>query len=212
MSGPVNSSLFPIVLSIPIDLFPSKLSVGIVLWEIFSRGSIPYAGFSNSEVCEQMRKGYRLSPPQAAPDFLDEVFKTCWQTEPEDRASFDALILKLDVSASEWKDFKPQILTRRFTNAPPSELTTEPSKSESYNVRANRLYSHELKAKNNLPVQNLSPAQGYSDFETKEVEANYTNNDQKVSQLEALLKEKDQTITKLKQELFEIQNLQKFNK
>lgn len=43
---------------------------GIVLWEVFTLGHIPYPGKSNNEVMTFVAKGGRLNKPDLCPDKL----------------------------------------------------------------------------------------------------------------------------------------------
>ena len=54
-------------------------SFGIVLWEIYSRGSIPYAGLTNAEVVGQVNQGFRLIAPVEAPNTVRQLL--CNQTD-----------------------------------------------------------------------------------------------------------------------------------
>ena len=51
-------------------LFSSKTDVwafGILLWEVFSMGCMPYPGCGNQEVMEMVSTGARLKPPSNCP-------------------------------------------------------------------------------------------------------------------------------------------------
>lgn len=68
-------------------------SFGILLYELISHGSIPYAGMQNKEVIEQVQRGYRLPKPPNC-DCPDEVYKQmrdCWNQDPDKRPTFDFL-------------------------------------------------------------------------------------------------------------------------
>ncbi|XP_071941841.1 tyrosine-protein kinase Fer-like isoform X2 [Antedon mediterranea] len=63
-------------------------SYGILLWEIFSRGSTPYPGFPNNVAREKVEQGYRMSAPQGTPDEVYRIMMSCWEYEPEKRSQF----------------------------------------------------------------------------------------------------------------------------
>eukprot|EP00105_Crassostrea_gigas_P001963 XP_011414324.1 PREDICTED: tyrosine-protein kinase SRK2-like [Crassostrea gigas] len=46
-------------------------SFGILMWEIFSSGMVPYPGMSNSETLDKVTEGYRMEAPKSTP-------KTCY--------------------------------------------------------------------------------------------------------------------------------------
>eukprot|EP00048_Salpingoeca_helianthica_P009155 m.131312 g.131312 ORF g.131312 m.131312 type:complete len:769 (-) comp14792_c0_seq8:37-2343(-) len=76
-------------------------SFGIVLWELFSFAKMPYAGLSNSEICDMVcEEGYRLKPPRGCPQLLAEVMRQCWDEEPTLRGSFSALEGTLTAAAA----------------------------------------------------------------------------------------------------------------
>ena len=54
-------------------------SFGVVLWEIFSFGNIPYPAFSNEQVVEKVTAGYRMNPPQDMPLEVAKLMGKCWE-------------------------------------------------------------------------------------------------------------------------------------
>jgi serine/threonine protein kinase len=70
--------------------------LGIVIFEIFSRGMIPYFGLSNSEAIEKIVAGQLLAKPEECPEELYDVMKQCWQKNPNDRPTFDKLLEQLE--------------------------------------------------------------------------------------------------------------------
>jgi len=74
---------------------------GVVMWEIFSYGMIPYAGLSNVEVIEKVTiEGYRLPSPKNCPKEIYQWMLDCWNNEPEKRPSFGELY---DLIERKWK-------------------------------------------------------------------------------------------------------------
>jgi serine/threonine protein kinase len=71
---------------------------GVVIWEIFSGGLVPYPGFSNIETAQKVRDGYRMSAPEDCPSELVTLMKRCWNQKPENRPSFADI-------CQEWKTF-----------------------------------------------------------------------------------------------------------
>uniref|UniRef100_A0A914H770 Tyrosine-protein kinase n=1 Tax=Globodera rostochiensis TaxID=31243 RepID=A0A914H770_GLORO len=84
-------------------------SYGILLYEIFTRGAIPYSDLNNKEVIEQVVIGHRLSCPRAPePDkqeLLNRIFEQlmlkCWDENPDCRPTFEALYHYFDDFFSE---------------------------------------------------------------------------------------------------------------
>ena len=68
-------------------------SYGILLYELVTHGSIPYAGMHNKEVIEQVQRGYRIPKPTNC-DCPDEVYirmRECWHSDPDKRPTFEYL-------------------------------------------------------------------------------------------------------------------------
>ncbi|XP_063890270.1 cyclin-dependent kinase 12 [Helicoverpa armigera] len=64
---------------------------GILLWEIVTLGSTPYAAMSGREVLGAVTEGYRLErPPHCAPA-LYRAMHACWHADPAQRPTFAAL-------------------------------------------------------------------------------------------------------------------------
>ena len=61
------------------------------MWELFSRGMVPYPGMSNGEVVEKVTKGYRLYKPDDCPDDVYEIMLKCWEKNPKDRPTFEVV-------------------------------------------------------------------------------------------------------------------------
>jgi serine/threonine protein kinase len=53
-------------------------SFGVVMWEIFECGNIPYGGLSNKEVIEEVQRGTTLKQPSNCSDEVFEIMTECW--------------------------------------------------------------------------------------------------------------------------------------
>jgi hypothetical protein len=71
-------------------------SFGIVLWELVTLGSQPYAGLDNYEVTQYLETGKRLPRPLRCPDDLYSIMQSCWLPVPEERPLFSVLVHKLE--------------------------------------------------------------------------------------------------------------------
>ncbi|KAI1709089.1 protein tyrosine kinase domain-containing protein [Ditylenchus destructor] len=64
-------------------------SYGILLYEIFTRGQVPYPGMHNREVIEQVEQGYRMPCPKNCPEQIyHEVMLKCWDKLSDRRPTF----------------------------------------------------------------------------------------------------------------------------
>ncbi|XP_058122485.1 vascular endothelial growth factor receptor 2-like [Anopheles ziemanni] len=67
-------------------------SYGVVLWEFFSLGAIPYPGISANECfLSKIRDGYRMDKPKYASEEIFDHMITCWYVNPQRRPSFKDL-------------------------------------------------------------------------------------------------------------------------
>uniref|UniRef100_A0A7N6FD73 non-specific protein-tyrosine kinase n=1 Tax=Anabas testudineus TaxID=64144 RepID=A0A7N6FD73_ANATE len=95
-------SKFPVKWSAPevirYSKFSSKSDVwsfGVLMWEVYSEGRLPYENRSNAEVVESLNAGLRLLKPRLAPDAVHLLMEWCWKEKPEDRPSFALLVHEL---------------------------------------------------------------------------------------------------------------------
>ncbi|KAL5965120.1 Tyrosine-protein kinase CSK [Taenia solium] len=63
-------------------------SFGVVMWEIYSLGSLPYSDVPSGELLTRLRNGRRLDPPCDTPSRMEKLMDRCWQWEPSSRPSF----------------------------------------------------------------------------------------------------------------------------
>ncbi|NWS02114.1 FES kinase, partial [Motacilla alba] len=63
-------------------------SFGILLWEAFSLGAVPYANLSNQQTREAVEQGVRLDPPEQCPEEVYQLMQRCWEYDPRKRPSF----------------------------------------------------------------------------------------------------------------------------
>ncbi|KAM9639235.1 tyrosine-protein kinase Fes/Fps isoform 4-T4 [Morphnus guianensis] len=66
-------------------------SFGILLWEAFSLGAVPYANLSNQQTREAVEQGVRLDPPEQCPEEVYRLMQQCWEYEPHKRPSFSTI-------------------------------------------------------------------------------------------------------------------------
>ncbi|XP_033740616.1 ALK tyrosine kinase receptor-like isoform X2 [Pecten maximus] len=76
-------------------VFTSKTDVwafGVVLWEVFTMGFVPYPGKTNAEVMKYVLGHGRLNQPPLCSGELYELMKKCWKSKPKDRPSFVSIV------------------------------------------------------------------------------------------------------------------------
>uniref|UniRef100_G3P7M8 non-specific protein-tyrosine kinase n=1 Tax=Gasterosteus aculeatus aculeatus TaxID=481459 RepID=G3P7M8_GASAC len=66
-------------------------SFGVLLYEMMSRGKMPYEGKNNKEVLDLLSSGFRLPCPTRCPQNIYRIMMDCWAAEPSKRPSFHAL-------------------------------------------------------------------------------------------------------------------------
>uniref|UniRef100_A0A8C6JRR2 Tyrosine-protein kinase BTK n=1 Tax=Melopsittacus undulatus TaxID=13146 RepID=A0A8C6JRR2_MELUD len=78
-------SKFPVRWSPPEVLLYSKFSsksdvwaFGVLMWEVYSLGKMPYERFNNSETTEHVIQGLRLYRPQQASERVYTIMYSCW--------------------------------------------------------------------------------------------------------------------------------------
>lgn len=79
-------------------IFTSKTDVwsfGVLLWEVFSLGLMPYTGLPNRDVMQLVTGGGRLDAPTSCPVAIYKIMADCWNPTPELRPPFSNLLERL---------------------------------------------------------------------------------------------------------------------
>ncbi|XP_063040508.1 tyrosine-protein kinase receptor [Engraulis encrasicolus] len=71
-------------------------SFGVLLWEIFSLGYMPYPCKTNQEVLEFVTSGGRMDPPKSCPGPAYRIMTQCWQHCPEHRPNFSTILERIN--------------------------------------------------------------------------------------------------------------------
>uniref|UniRef100_A0A8P4KBR9 Tyrosine-protein kinase n=1 Tax=Dicentrarchus labrax TaxID=13489 RepID=A0A8P4KBR9_DICLA len=70
-------------------------SYGVLMWEVFTEGRMPFEQNQNHEVVTLVTKGHRLYRPKLATPTIYDIMQLCWHERPEERPSFSQLCLMI---------------------------------------------------------------------------------------------------------------------
>ncbi|XP_682778.7 protein-tyrosine kinase 6 [Danio rerio] len=71
-------------------------SFGVLLYEMFTYGGVPYPAFSNIEVYNMITSGYRMPAPPNCPSHIYDIMLMCWRYSAEERPDFSELLRLLE--------------------------------------------------------------------------------------------------------------------
>ncbi|MEJ1274658.1 TXK tyrosine kinase [Cricetulus griseus] len=77
-------------------------SFGVLMWEVFTEGKMPFENKSNLQVVEAISNGFRLYRPHLAPMSIYGVMYSCWHENPKGRPTFAELLQVLTEIAETW--------------------------------------------------------------------------------------------------------------
>uniref|UniRef100_A0A672I070 Tyrosine-protein kinase n=1 Tax=Salarias fasciatus TaxID=181472 RepID=A0A672I070_SALFA len=93
-------SKFPVRWSPPEVLlyckFSSKSDIwayGVLMWEVYTLGRLPYERLNNTEIVDQVSRGLRLFRPQLANERVYSIMSSCWLDKADERPTFQELAL-----------------------------------------------------------------------------------------------------------------------
>lgn len=93
-----EGSPFPIRWTAPEAISKQKFTIksdvwsfGVLLFELFTKGEVPYAGLAATDIFPKLQSGYRLQKPQFCTDKIYKTMTTCWNEDPEIRPTFQYL-------------------------------------------------------------------------------------------------------------------------
>uniref|UniRef100_A0A914CJI0 Protein kinase domain-containing protein n=1 Tax=Acrobeloides nanus TaxID=290746 RepID=A0A914CJI0_9BILA len=70
-------------------------SFGVMMYEVFSFGQMPYKNVALNDMLEFLNSGERLACPEAANEEIYGVMLQCWKENPEERLNFEKVVNKL---------------------------------------------------------------------------------------------------------------------
>lgn len=79
-------------------------SFGIVMWECWSHGAEPYAGWELMEVFKRVKRGDRLEAPFLCSPQVYELMLECWNLDPKQRPGWSELFNRLNLIATALRE------------------------------------------------------------------------------------------------------------
>ncbi|KZS19478.1 Uncharacterized protein APZ42_014075 [Daphnia magna] len=114
-------------------------SYGVLLWELFSLGKLPYPGRNAKfELIKVLQNGYRMEKPDNAPNFFGEIMANCWKLEPNERPTFVQLQQMIGdymepLTAADYLDVNvPRQCCNEEINRSSSQMSTMPNEEPDY--------------------------------------------------------------------------------
>ncbi|XP_071843070.1 uncharacterized protein [Apostichopus japonicus] len=80
-------------------------SFGVLLWEIVTIGSYPYAGITSGKLTRFLQDGKRMTKPDHCSNEIYSLMMQCWQTDPRKRPTFEDLSRRLEAVLSESRNY-----------------------------------------------------------------------------------------------------------
>lgn len=77
---------------------------GVLGWEVYSWGLMPYTSRTNTKIVEDIRNGIRLSKPSDCPYDIFQLLSACWDHSPELRPTFKEIYQILASHAEDYDD------------------------------------------------------------------------------------------------------------
>lgn len=62
---------------------------GVLMWEVYSEGRLPYECRSNAEVVESLNAGLRLLKPRLCPEPVYQLMQWCWKEVSKKNSVFN---------------------------------------------------------------------------------------------------------------------------
>ena len=66
-------------------------SFGVLLWELVTKGSLPYPYMTDEQVREAVPQGYRMPEPEDRPEPFYQIMLACWELNDDERPNFNII-------------------------------------------------------------------------------------------------------------------------
>ena len=64
-------------------------SLGVLLWELVTKGKVPYPNMTDEQVRKAVPQGYHMSEPKDCPEPFYKIMLDCWKLNDDERPIFD---------------------------------------------------------------------------------------------------------------------------
>lgn len=65
------------------DVWIDRSLSGVLMWEVYTLGRLPYERLNNTEIVDQVSRGLRLYRPQLANEKVYSIMSSCWHDVSE---------------------------------------------------------------------------------------------------------------------------------
>ncbi|CAG2168987.1 unnamed protein product [Oppiella nova] len=79
------------------DIKTNSYTYGIVIWEVMSRGLVPYGDVPEVDLLMYVKSGRRMDRPECCPNELYDIMIRCWYLGPDTRPEFSQLVDEIDI-------------------------------------------------------------------------------------------------------------------
>ncbi|XP_036814265.1 tyrosine-protein kinase Tec isoform X1 [Oncorhynchus mykiss] len=76
-------------------------SFGVLMWEVFTEGKMPFEHNPNHEVVMRVSQGHRLYRPRMATPNIYDIMQLCWHERAEERPSFSQISILISAALEE---------------------------------------------------------------------------------------------------------------
>nr|CAB3263366.1 uncharacterized protein LOC780869 [Phallusia mammillata] len=104
-------------------------SYGVVIWEIMTRGAIPYPTVQAVDILQYLGEGKRMERPECCPAKLYKITAKCWMEEPDSRPTFEELV---NMTSNLVRDAKKSVRRRNPSSEAGSSIATASKSSNPY--------------------------------------------------------------------------------
>ncbi|KAF7257332.1 hypothetical protein EG68_05908 [Paragonimus skrjabini miyazakii] len=103
-------------------------SFGVLLWEIFTLGSVPYPSIAPERLLPMLQDGYRNECPPLANEDIYHLMLRCWSQLSHERPEFSEIVSYLEIrkqSSPEWMNDTPINMPNEVSFNKPSKTSED---------------------------------------------------------------------------------------